>query len=89
MTTKDDTVRDGACFAPKTFGYGAGLPIAWQGWTLLAGYGVVVTALALLLAEDHQALFVALTLIATAALLLVTARRTRGGWHWRWGGKDA
>lgn len=29
---------DGAWFAPKRYGYGTGLPIAWQGWTLLGGY---------------------------------------------------
>ena len=35
---------DGAWFAPKRFGYGAGLPIAWQGWALLAGYIAVMLA---------------------------------------------
>jgi len=25
-------------FAPKRFGYGAGLPISWQGWTLTAAF---------------------------------------------------
>ena len=34
---------DGAWFAPKRFGYGAGLPIAWQGWALLAGYIAAVS----------------------------------------------
>jgi hypothetical protein len=24
--------------ASKRFGYGAGLPVAWQGWALLLGY---------------------------------------------------
>ena len=29
--------EDGAWFAPKRYGFGAGLPIAWQGWALLLG----------------------------------------------------
>ena len=24
-------------FAPKRYGYGAGLPIAWQGWAVIVG----------------------------------------------------
>ena len=30
-------MSDGDWFAPKRFGYGAGLPIAWQGWALIIG----------------------------------------------------
>lgn len=84
--TKDD---DDAWFAPKRFGYGAGLPVAWQGWALLAVYFGAMTALLLTLARTHHVLFIALALIATAALVAIAARRTRGGWRWRWGGKDA
>ncbi len=29
-------------FAPKRYGYGAGLPIAWQGWVLTIGYLAVI-----------------------------------------------
>lgn len=34
--------NDGAWFAPKRLGYGAGLPIAWQGWLLLGGHVAVI-----------------------------------------------
>lgn len=73
-------------FAPKRYGYGAGLPIAWQGWLALAIYLAVVGAAGYLLADWP---FAALGIIftATAVLLLVAARTTRGGWRWRWGGK--
>jgi len=36
-------------FAPKTYGYGAGLPIKWQGWALLLGYTALMAASSLLL----------------------------------------
>ena len=80
MTTDDNW------FEQKRFGYGAGLPIAWQGWALLAGYTMVVAALAAtLLPHRHPALFAGLLVIATIPLLVVSARHTRGGWRWRWG----
>ena len=32
-------------FAPKRYGYGAGLPITWQGWAIVLGYaGLVILA---------------------------------------------
>lgn len=36
---------DGAWFAPKRQGYGAGLPIRWQGWVVLGAYLLVVIGL--------------------------------------------
>lgn len=74
-------------FRPKTFGLGSGPPIAWQGWAVLAGYAVIVTLAVLLLGHDSLAT-ISVILSATAVLLVVCARTTRGGWHWRWGRKD-
>lgn len=82
---------DGAWFAPKRYGYGAGLPIAWQGWTLLAAYLAVLrlcVALAQWGAEVGLAAAIILGFIATAALAYVAALKTRGGWRWRWGSDD-
>ena len=39
--------EDGDWFAPKRFGFGAGLPIAWQGWAVSAAYIALVIGLAL------------------------------------------
>lgn len=75
-------------FAPKRFGYGAGLPIAWQGWAVLGAYIGVVTGAALWLAEQSLGAFLLVTIVATLPLLLIAARKTRGGWHWRWGDND-
>jgi hypothetical protein len=85
MTPNDD---DGdAWFAPQLYGYGAGRPISWQGWALLAGY-IVLIAAAGLLARYSWIAVIGIILAATAALILVCAQKTRGGWRWRWGSRD-
>jgi len=82
---------DGAWFAPRRFGYGAGLPIRWQGWAVLGAYMTMLWPFHLLNrlsgALPHIAA-IALFLTATAALVWTCARKTRGGFRWRWGGRD-
>ena len=74
-------------FAPKRYGLGAGLPIAWQGWAVLGGF-LLVVAFAAWLFGAHDARALALVLPAAAALVLITALTTKGGWRWRWGEKE-
>ena len=74
-------------FAPKRYGLGAGLPIAWQGWAVLAVFIAIIGVSAWLFGKsDPRGL--ALIIPAIIALLVVTALTTRGGWRWRWGGED-
>lgn len=83
-------------FAAKSFGYGTGLPIAWQGWALIAAWLGLLGGVALLDRSGNDAARVAafaLLLAGTATFLSVAAKRTEGGWRWRWGrfpgtGKD-
>lgn len=82
---------DDAWFAPKRYGYGSGLPIRWQGWALLASYIALLGGLKLLMDRDDgvsRGLSFGLFVAATAVLAVVSARRTRGGWKWRWGTSD-
>jgi hypothetical protein len=74
-------------FKPKRYGYGAGLPISWQGWVLMIGFLAIVTVAAVVLDKRPLLLF-PLLLPATAAFLIIVARKTRGGWRWRWDEKD-
>ena len=74
-------------FAQKRYGYGAGLPIAWQGWALLGLYMAVV-GIAVWLLEKRPLAILAILVPATFLLVLITARTTRGGWRWRWGRRD-
>lgn len=71
-------------FRAKRFGYGAGLPVAWQGWAALLIFAVAVLVAATLTGPARVAGIV----IAVACLVTVTAFRTDGGWHWRWGKRD-
>ncbi|MFN4113683.1 MAG: hypothetical protein ACK4GD_07055 [Sphingomonadaceae bacterium] len=78
--------EEGHWFEPKKLGYGAGLPIAWQGWVLLAAYTGVIAGFCLLLTRGGVTGFVlgALGIVAaTIALVLIARVRTRGGWKWR------
>lgn len=74
-------------FAPKRYGLGAGKPIAWQGWAVLAVFSMVVGAVVLLFGP-HSLLALTIVIPAILALLLVMGRTTRGGWRWRWGERD-
>lgn len=76
----------GDWFAPKKFGYGAGLPIAWQGWVLLLGYLAFALGLGLFVASlgDIWALVsIALMILSTIPFMMIVKRRTKGGWKWR------
>ena len=74
-------------FEPKKYGYGAGLPMAWQGWALTFGY-IAVILLAGFLIQYSLSLYLAFAFTITGLFLLVVSRTTRGGWRWRKGEKD-
>ena len=74
-------------FAPKRYGYGTGLPVAWQGWAALAGF-VAIVILAGVLLKDKPGLQATIIFPALAIFLSIAARTTRGGWRWRWGDPD-
>ena len=76
----------GDWFAAKKLGYGAGLPIAWQGWALMAGYFVLMLGFGLLAETGNIAnMIIGFTGIAIVTILFLIAvkKRTRGGWRWR------
>ncbi|MFL6793705.1 MAG: hypothetical protein ACJ8D6_01460 [Sphingomicrobium sp.] len=74
-------------FAPKRYGYGASLPISWQGWAVMLVFIAAVGAIAFLFG-DRPVVLVALIVPLAVMLILITARTTRGGWRWRWGDQD-
>ena len=74
-------------FSQKRYGYGAGLPIAWQGWAVLGLYMAIV-GVAVWGFEGRPLVVLAILFPATLLLLLIAARTTRGGWRWRWGSRD-
>ncbi|MFC0590048.1 hypothetical protein ACFFF7_11535 [Novosphingobium aquiterrae] len=82
---------DSAWFAPKRFGYGAGLPVRWQGWAVLLGYLSLLIPFHFLMqgpGAAPRALAIVMMLGATVVLVALSRAKTRGGWKWRWGGRD-
>ncbi|MBB3764880.1 hypothetical protein [Sphingomicrobium lutaoense] len=73
-------------FHAKRYGWGAGLPCAWQGWALLLGYALVAILSGIFLAERSLIAFLAILVPLTLLFVLIASRTTRGGaWRWRWG----
>ena len=73
-------------FRAKSHGYGTGLPIAWQGWAMLAMHVALIMGLTMLL-RGHPVVVVILVVLAALAPMPLYRARTEGGWHWRWGGR--
>jgi hypothetical protein len=85
--TKDRSMNDHRpkwWFALKRHGYGASLPIAWQGWSVLALFLVALLAVR---AELTGTVRVIAVLVLVALLVTTCALKTEGGWHWRWNRK--
>ena len=74
-------------FAPKRYGYGSGMPIAWQGWALTAGL-IALIMLAALLIRFSMIAYLSVVISLALVFTIIAARTTRGGWRWRWGDRD-
>ncbi|HUP66728.1 MAG TPA: hypothetical protein VM145_00755 [Sphingomicrobium sp.] len=74
-------------FAPRRYGFGSGLPIAWQGWAVTLGFALI--AMLISFEFGHRPLIVLAALAPlTVLLMVICAKTTRGGWKWRWGNED-
>jgi hypothetical protein len=72
-------------FAPKAYGIGAGLPIAWQGWAVMTAYVALMIADVNIYEGPAR---IAGGAIMTLSFIAITWAKTRGGWRWRWGERD-
>ena len=83
---------DGDWFEPKRYGYGAGLPTAWQGWVALGLYVLAATfvpiGIAIVVPDMALVGGIVFVLALTAMFMLFVRNHTRGGWRWRRGEKD-
>ena len=75
-------------FAPKQYGLGSGFPITWQGWVATFFYVGVMIGAGYLFGERSLWAFGSIAVTATVIFMAVAAKTTRGGWRWRWGGKE-
>lgn len=75
-----DPNREKPWFAPKAFGYGAGGPIAWQGWAVVVAFLAAAIAAATFLDGWLRPAVIAALIVVFG---LVAWRKTDGGWRWR------
>jgi uncharacterized membrane protein len=76
-------------FKPKRYGYGA-TPVTWQGWAVTLGTALAMVAVSLSLRLTVKSLWALLAVLlfdaaAISTLVIVSYRKTEGGWRWRWG----
>ena len=74
-------------FVPKKYGYGAGMPISWQGWLVTAAFLALALGVVFLL-PTNPLLILSVLIPAAVIMTLITAKTTKGGWRWRWGEPD-
>lgn len=83
--------EEGDWFHPREYGYGAGLPMRWQGWVLLAAYILLMLGCGLLIEQGNMPSIIIALLMMTACtmmFLFIVKKRTKGGWKWRNGQAD-
>lgn len=69
-------------FRPKRRDYGTGLPITWQGWTLMIVHIALITGIAVLL-KDRPVPMTLFVVLAGLAPMPIYRAKTEGGWRWR------
>jgi hypothetical protein len=77
-------------FAAKRYGWGWGLPIAWQGWVVLGAFIVLMIAGSFIFPPyQHKLLY--LGYLAVLIALLIRVCYVKGeplGWRWRRNDQD-
>jgi hypothetical protein len=71
-------------FAAKRYGWGWGLPVAWQGWVVLAVWLVVLMSVSPFLAGRNWGEFTAFMLLMAVLLIGVCYAKGEPP-RWRWG----
>ncbi|HEY1067775.1 MAG TPA: hypothetical protein VGE52_16745 [Pirellulales bacterium] len=72
-------------FPAKRYGWGWGVPIAWQGWVVLVAFVVLLGAGAIVFPPDRRTFeFVAYDLTLTAILIGIFYAKGEPP-RWRWG----
>ena len=79
--------KDKAWFAAKTYGWGWGLPLRWQGWVAMAVFIGVTAAGSLLLAKSgpvDYAIFVTVAVSIFGGICYWKGEKP----GWRWGSRE-
>ena len=80
-----DNVKHRYWFPAKRYGWGWGLPVAWQGWIVLVIWLAIVVPGALLALSQSWAFFYVF-LVVMAGILIAICYAKGEPPRWRWGG---
>ncbi len=72
-------------FRARRYGWGWGLPCAWQGWVVLVAFFAAIIGPQFLLLPGHKGIYLGITAVAFVLLIAICwikGERLR----WRWGG---
>ena len=74
---------DDIWFPAKRYGWGWGLPVAWQGWIVLLAYTVLIGYGVARFARTATAAFLVYTGVLTVGLIAICWwKGERPRWHW-------
>ncbi|MBL7016834.1 MAG: hypothetical protein ISR84_04675 [Kiritimatiellales bacterium] len=74
-------------FPAKTYGWGWGPPVCWQGWVVFLVFAVLLIAAPTLLPPDQHMIGYFTYIIGLVAALLFVCWKTGEKPKWRWGKK--
>jgi hypothetical protein len=72
-------------FPAKSYGWGWGLPITWQGWVVIAVYCLLIAAGVMLFPPVSQPKLFTAYILAVSAVLVAICWLTGETPRWRWG----
>jgi hypothetical protein len=75
-------------FPAKTYGWGWGLPCAWQGWLVLVCYLALMLGGIFLIQPDAHPVFFAVYTVALSLILIAICWWKGEPPAWRWGRRD-
>ena len=89
MSNNDNDTKD-YWFRAQSYGWGWGLPLTWQGWTIAIIYAVmIIVGIVIFPLKENKALFIC-WIVGFTIMLLVICWIKGEPLRWRWGkDKDA
>jgi hypothetical protein len=71
-------------FPAKRYGWGWGLPVAWQGWLVVCGYlSLLIVGSVTLLPQAFAAYATFVVIVSAAFVWLCWLKGERARWRWR------
>ena len=78
--------RDKAWFPAKTYGWGWGLPLRWQGWIVMVSFIAALVAGAPIV-ENSPAIYTAYCMMLAGVLICICYWKGEKP-EWRWGSRE-